>query len=208
MSIEALSVDEFLERLASKAATPGGGSAAAVMGAMGAALVAMVCNLTIGKEKYAAVEPEMAAILGEADRLRGALTEAIAADVAVFGRVMAAYGMPRANDHDRLVRAKAVQSALKEATDVPLHCAQLCREVIELCHRAATSGNVNVISDAGVGVMAAYAAVKSAALNVFINIGALEDPDFVAARRRDIERIVAHAEQRVPEVYAMVCAKL
>ncbi|MGH8499207.1 MAG: cyclodeaminase/cyclohydrolase family protein, partial [Methylococcales bacterium] len=119
---------EFLDQLASSASTPGGGGAAAIMGAMGAALVSMVCNLTIGKEKYAAVEDELKAVLDHAENLRVRLTDMIQADVEVFDRVMASYGMPKSTDEEKAARSAEIQEALKAATDVPLACAKASAE--------------------------------------------------------------------------------
>ena len=202
------SVAQFLDDLASKAPTPGGGSAAAIMGAMGAALVSMVSNLTVGKDKYAAVEPEMRHLLARADALREDLLAAVAADIRVFDEVMAAYALARAPEAVIPARTAAIQTALRAATEVPLACARLCAEVIALSRRAAANGNPNVISDAGVAVMAAYAGLKSAALNVYINIKALKDRDFAAQSRAEIDALCAAAEQASMEIYALVKSKL
>ncbi len=113
-------IDKFLDELASQNATPGGGGAAAIIGAMGAALVAMVCHLTIGKKKYAEVEDEMKALLVKAEALRQRLTGMIEDDVKAFDAVMGAYGMPKETDADKSARSAAIQQALKLATDVPL----------------------------------------------------------------------------------------
>ena len=126
------SLQTFLDQLASRASTPGGGSAAGLMGAMGAALVSMVCNLTLGKEKHADVAPEMAEVLATAERLRAGLTDAIAADIAAFDAVMAAYGLAKATEDEKSRRTAAIQVALKQATEAPLDCARLAAEVISL----------------------------------------------------------------------------
>ena len=198
----------FLDQLASKASTPGGGSAAAIMGAMSAALISMVANLTAGKKKYEEVEAEMQGFLGKSETLRAELTGMIQADVDVFDKVMAAYGMARETDAEKTERSGAIQAALKEATDVPLGCARLCADVIELCRPVAEKGNVNVISDAGVAVLAAHAALRSAALNVYINIGGIRDEEFVNDRRRQLEAILAGAGAATEEVYELVKSKL
>ncbi len=122
------SVQAFIDELASKAPTPGGGSAAAVMGAQAAALISMVCNLTIGKPKYAEVEVEMQALLEKSEALRETLTGMIKADVDVFDRLMATYGLPKDSDEEKAARSKAIQSALKEATDSSFEVRKcLCR---------------------------------------------------------------------------------
>ena len=167
--IKDTAIEPFLDALASSGATPGGGSAAAIMGGMGAALVSMVCNLTIGKKKYAEVEGEMKDLLAKAEDLRNRLTGMIQEDVRAFDTVMAAYGMPKETDSEKAARTETIQAALKQATEVPMGCCHLAREVIDLALTASEKGNLNVISDAGVGVLAAYAALRSAALNVYIN---------------------------------------
>lgn len=198
----------FLDQLASKASTPGGGSAAAIMGAMGAALISMVANLTVGKKKYEDVEAEMQGFLERSEDMRARLTGMIQADVDVFDKVMAAYGMSRETEAEKTVRSAAIQAALKEATDVPLACAQLCADVIELCRPVAEKGNLNVISDAGVAVLAAHAALRSAALNVYINIGGIRDEDFVNDRRHQLEAVLAGAGATTETVYKLVKSKL
>ncbi|MDO9271317.1 MAG: cyclodeaminase/cyclohydrolase family protein [Methylobacter sp.] len=202
------SVQAFIDGLASKAPTPGGGSAAAVMGAQAAALISMVCNLTIGKPKYAEVEVEMQSLLEKSEALRETLTGMIKADVEVFDRLMATYGLPKDSDEEKVIRSEAIQSALKEATVVPLKCANACAETITLSKIAAEKGNIGVISDAGVAVMAAYGALKSAALNVYINAGGLKDRVFADAKLAELETILNGADAAAEEVYQIVKAKL
>jgi methenyltetrahydrofolate cyclohydrolase len=201
-------VEEFLDRLASSAATPGGGSAAAIMGAMGAALVSMVCNLTIGKKNYLEVEGEMKSVLGEAERLRGRLTDMIAEDIAAFDSLMAAYGLPKEADEQKAARSAAIQAGLKQATEVPLGCARVCAEVIALSHRAAEKGNLNVISDAGVAALAAQAALRSAALNVYINAPGIKDREFADSRIAEIEALLHEAVAQSESAFAIVKGKL
>ena len=202
------SIEQFLGELASSAATPGGGSAAAIIGAQGAALVSMVCNLTIGKKKYADVEAEMKDILARSEDLRVRLTGMIQDDVRAFDAVMGAYGMAKESDADKAKRDEAIQSALKEATDVPLRCCRLAREVIDLALAASEKGNLNVISDAGVGVLAAYAALRSAALNVFINVKMIADKSFVDAKLKELDGLLAGAEEATEKAYGIVKGKV
>ena len=202
------SIEKFLEELASQNATPGGGSAAAIMGAKGAALVSMVCNLTIGKKKYADVEGEMKEVLHKAEALRHKLTGMIEDDVKAFDQVMAAYGMAKETDAEKAARDKAIQAALKQATEVPLRCCHAAREVIELAAIASEKGNLNVISDAGVGVLAAYAALRSAALNVFTNAKIITDKAFAEAKVKELEKLLAGAETATEKAYGVVKGKL
>ena len=201
-------IQQFLDELASKSATPGGGSAAAIMGAQGAALISMVCNLTIGKPKFAEVEADMQALLSDAEALRQQLTDMIKADVDVFNRVMASYGLPKETDAEKAARSAAIQDVLKEATDVPLDCAKACSKVIALSQIAADKGNPNVISDAGAGLMAAYGGLKIAALNVYINAGSLKDRDFADAKLAELADIMQDAESSTAELYQAIQAKL
>ncbi len=208
IEIKDKSVQTFLDELSSKSATPGGGSAAAVMGAQAAALISMVCNLTIGKPKYAEVEVEMRALLEKSEALREELTGMIKADVEVFDRLMATYGLPKDSDEEKAMRSAAIQTALKEAADVPLACARACAETIALSRIAVDKGNTGVISDAGVAVMAGYGALKSAALNVYINAAGLKDRDFADAKLAELEVILNGADIAAEEVYQAVKAKL
>lgn len=202
------SVGAFLDGLASKNPTPGGGSAAAIMGAMGAALASMVCNLTVGKEKYADVEPEMRAALERSEALRAQLLALVNDDVRVFDAVMAAYGMPKGTEEEKIARSAAIQRALKEATEVPLACARACADLIELTRIVAEKGNKGVISDAGVAVLAANAALRSAGLNVYINAGAIADRAFAEASVAALEALSARAAEGTEAVYDIVRARL
>ncbi|WP_202901209.1 methenyltetrahydrofolate cyclohydrolase [Methylocaldum szegediense] len=206
--IEDKTIRQFLDELASKSATPGGGSAAAIMGAMGAALVSMVCNLTIGKKNYEAVEPEMKELLAKAENLRSQLMDMVRADVEVFNKVMSAYGLPKETDEQKAARSQQIQLALKAATDVPIECAKACAEVIRLSKIAAEKGNRNVVSDAGVAVVAGYAALKSAALNVYVNAGAIKDETFVSSRMNELNGILSEMNILNEEVFQTVKNKL
>lgn len=206
--IKDLAVAPFLDALASSAPTPGGGSAAAIIGAMGAALVSMVCNLTVGKKKYADVEGELKDVLAKSEALRLKLTGMIQDDVRAFDLVMAAYGMPKESDQDKAKRDTAIQAALKEATDVPLACARAAREVIDLAGIAAEKGNLNVISDAGVAVLAGYAALRSAALNVFTNARMINDKTFADAKLKELDKLLAGADGATEQAYGVVKGKL
>lgn len=201
-------IQEFLDDLASNAPTPGGGSAAAIMGAMGAGLVSMVCNLTIGKEKYKAVEDEMKTVLDQAEALRDHLTDMINTDTEVFDRVMDAYRMPKETGEEQAAREEEIQAALKAATEVPLDCARAGAEVIKLSRFAAENGNSNVISDAGVAVLAGYATVKSAALNVYVNIGAMDDPAFAQTAKQELFSILDGCGYTTEEIYQLVKGQL
>jgi formiminotetrahydrofolate cyclodeaminase len=201
-------VTTFLDELASSAPTPGGGSAAAIMGGMGAALVSMVCNLTIGKKAYVEVEGEMKDLLAKAEALRAQLTDFIRADVEAFDGLMAAYGLPKDTDEQKAARSAAIQEGLKKATDAPLACARACADVIALSLVAAEKGNKNVVSDAGVAALAAVAALRSAALNVDINVPSIKDADFAASRRAETDALLAKWVAEADRVVEVVKSKL
>ena len=198
----------FLEELASSAPTPGGGSAGAFVGAVGAALLAMVGNLTAGKKGYESVDRSMRDLVAQSDRLRSELVRLADEDVRVFGEVMAAYRMPRGDDDERAARRAAIQRALLDATEAPLELARVCSEVIELAATAAEEGNTNVVSDAGVGVVAAHAALRAAALNVWINAGSIDDREFADRAVAELDRLLAVGAERTEAVFARVRERL
>ncbi len=201
-------LQSFLDALASNAPAPGGGAAAALMGAAGAALVSMVCNLTLGKPKYATVEGDMQSLLEKSEALRARLTKMMEDDQAVFRTLMSAYGLPKQTDAEKTERKQAIQDALKRATEVPLASARACAEVITLSLEAAEKGNLQVVSDAGVAAAAAEAGLKSAALNVWINVPSIEDIDFADAARKEIDDLIEVGREESAAVYALVKSKL
>jgi formiminotetrahydrofolate cyclodeaminase len=178
------------------------------MGAMGAALVSMVCNVTLGKKGYEGVEAEMRAVLHESEKVRRRLAEMVAEDIAAFDSILAAYKMPKASDDEKAARAAAIQAGLRRATEVPLDCARVCAEVIALSRRASEHGYLNVISDGGVGVLAGFTGLRSAALNVYINAPALEDRVFAERATAELEKLVAHCSAESEAVYKIVRDKL
>ena len=202
------SIELFLDELASKSPTPGGGSVSALMGAQSAALVSMVCNLTIGKPKYIEVEAEMIDLLEKSEALREKLMALISADVCTFDQLMAAYGLPKETDEEKLHRSEMIQQALKMATQVPLDCAKACAEAIKLSRRAANNGSLVVISDAGAAVMSAFGGLKSAALNVYINTNSLKDSAFVQVTLAELDAVLKNVDVSVEEIYQTVRAKL
>ena len=198
----------FLDDLASERPTPGGGGAAAVSGAIGAALVSMVANLTIGKKNYEAVREDLEAVNAKAELLRAELIRAIDEDVVAFNSVMGAYGLPRATDEEKAKRAASIQAAFKDATLAPLRAVKACFDVIRLSAAVAEKGNLNVISDAGVAVLSANAGLRSAALNVFINAKAIKDRDFAEKQIAEVNALLAQAAEMTESVYQTVRTKI
>lgn len=166
---------DFLDQLASATPAPGGGSAAAHTGAAGAALVAMVARLTIGKKKYESVKDQMWALIEQAETLRAELTAAVDEDAAAFEAVMAAFKLPKDTEEQQSARNAAVQQATFAAAQVPLTVARRAVQVMDLALQAAQLGNLNAISDAGSGVALGRAALTGAGMNVRINLLGLDD---------------------------------
>ncbi len=201
-SIFDLTLGEFLDRLGSSAPTPGGGAAAAVVGALAAALVEMTANLTIGKPRLTEVEKRARHIEQRAADLRRELEHLGDADADAFERVTSAYKLPRADDAQKAARTQAIQAGLHAAAEVPLKTAQTASAVVQLAEEAAPILNAAVISDVLVGALLAQAAVKSAALNVEINLAAMTDAESVARYSSDLARACEDMDQQVERVLA------
>lgn len=191
-----MTLEQFLDELASAAPAPGGGSAAAMAGAAGAALVAMVARLTIGRKNYQDVSAEFENILPRAEARRAELIQFIQLDADAYSRVMAAYQLPKTDDAEKTARAAAIQDALQEAANVPLRVARACAQILEMSAIAAAKGNKNAASDAGAGAVMAEAGLQMALLNVEINLGLIQDQTFVAALRAAMEPLKQIAATR------------
>ena len=206
---------EFVEALASKAPTPGGGGASAYAGALASALASMVGNLTVGKKKYADVEERMRAELVELDDTRAHLLSLIDEDARAFEPLArafeplaAAYGMPKDTDAERAAQNAALQKALVGACEVPLEIMACCLQVIESCVFVARHGWVLALSDAGAGAVLAKAALMAASLNVVINIGSMDDVERADVYRNQMEDLLAAGGAMADEVYADVVKRL
>ncbi|MCK4915621.1 MAG: cyclodeaminase/cyclohydrolase family protein [Candidatus Eisenbacteria sp.] len=204
-------LSEFLGELASDSPTPGGGSVAALCGALGAALNSMVANLTIGKKRYADVEKEMKKTLASAETLRLELTQMIDEDAAAFNKFMAALKMPKETEADKASRKTALQQTLVDAATVPLAVMEMCVGVIRLARPVAEHGNVNAVSDAGVAALIARAGVHAAGLNVRINVGGIraeEHQEFAAKAKAAITDLGREADLACEEVMKIVLPKI
>lgn len=199
---------EFVDALASKAPTPGGGGAAAYAGALASALASMVGNLTVGKKKYAAVEERVQAELLELEDTRVRLLELIDADAEAFAPLAAAYGMPKGTEEEAAAQQAALQAALVDACEVPLEIMRQCVQVVESCVFLAKHGSVLAVSDAGAGAVLAKAALLAASLNVRINIGSMADGARAAAYRDEMEDLIAAGGALADDVYADVVERL
>ncbi len=197
MTFAEQSLGSFLDDLASSSPAPGGGSVAALAGSLGAALVSMVGNLTIGKEKFKDVEPEVQALRAKSETLRYRLLAYIEDDVAAFNGYSAAARLPKETLEQKAARSAAIQKALMNAVNPPMNIAKACVDVLDLCLPIAEKGNVQAVSDAGVGALMAEAGLRAAALNVQINLGWIKDAEFVARKRTELETLMkGRAEQK------------
>jgi formiminotetrahydrofolate cyclodeaminase len=180
-------VGEFLERLSGGSATPGGGSVAALSGALSAALCAMVGRLTTGRAKYQEVWAEMEQMQNAADRLTRKLLDLVDKDIDAYNRVMAALKMPKQTEGQRTFRQEAVQDATKQAALVPMETLRTLAELTGLVEKALFKGNPNCLSDGGVAALLIQAAGRGAAYNVRVNLSGIDDKDFVRKMRSEME---------------------
>lgn len=197
-----LSCEEFLEKLASKEPVPGGGGAAALGGAIGAALASMVVNLTLGKEKFLAVESEMLRLAAASEYLRQELLQLAQEDASVFEAFMNCYKMPKATDAEKALRQAKIQEAAKMAAEIPLKIGEKSLAVLLLAAEAAELGNPAVITDAAVAALMARAAVRSAVYNVKINLNLINDRDYcsvVSGQITALEQEALAAEKNILE---------
>ena len=190
----------FLDAVAADTSAPGGGSVAALSGALAAALTAMVARLTLGRKKYAAVQAEMETLVAESERLRAALASRVAQDAEAYDQVVAAYRLPKATDEERNTRQEAIQQALAHAAEVPLSTARDAVAALELARTAAHFGNANALTDAGTAAHMARAAFEGAALNVRVNADQVVDRERAAVWLAELERLRVRCEAAFAEV--------
>ncbi len=201
-------IGAFLDALASNAPAPGGGSAAALAGAMAAGLVSMVCAFTIGKKQYAAIEDEVRGLHARAEALRQELQQLAAQDIEVFERLSAAYKLPRTTDADAATRQAAIQHVTRQATEVPLRVAQAAASIIPLCTALAPRVGRLIVSDIGVATVLARATVQSAILNIEINLAGLEDQRFVRETRAQVEDLTIGLSEEAEGIIAIVRSRI
>ena len=190
-----LTSKDFLTALASSAPAPGGGGGAAMAGALAAALASMVCNLTIGKEKFAAQECEVKALLQEAEQVRQDLLALVEDDAAVFNSFMACYKLPKTTDAEKAVRTAAIRKAAKQAAEVPLAIARASYKVLQLAHRLVIIGNPGVITDGACSALLARAALRCAEYNVRINLGLTKDEAYNEQVAAELNKLLKTAEE-------------
>jgi len=198
----------YVDALASGEPTPGGGSAAALVGALGAALNSMVANFTLGREKFAAVEAEVARLLQESEALRAELQRLTQADTEAYGQYAAAQKMPRDTEEQKAARSAAMQAALKAAAAVPLAVVSACHRLLQIAAQLVDRGNPNLITDVGVAAKFALAGMECAALNVEINLVYIRDKDFVDSRVNQMKPLLIEGEKLGREVWTRVIQKV
>ena len=186
---------DFLTALASSAPAPGGGGGAAMAGALAAALASMVCNLTIGKEKFAAQECEVKALLQEAEQVRQDLLALVEDDAAVFNSFMACYKLPKTTDAEKAARTAAIRKAAKQAAEVPLAIAKASYKVLQLADRLVIIGNPGVITDGACSALLARAALRCAEYNVRINLGLTKDEAYNEQVAAELNKLLKTAEE-------------
>lgn len=195
-----LSAEEFTARTASSAPVPGGGSVAALTGALAAALAEMVANLTIGREKYAEVEEEMKALSKSGAAIRAELIEGICKDSTSFQSYMEALKLPKETEEEKAVRREAMQQGLKEASEAPLAIAEAAAQIFPLAEAAVCRGNAGAVSDGLVSAMLARTALLSALLNVKINLKSIRDEVYAARmseRVSELEELALQSEKKI-----------
>ena len=204
MDLTQLSCEEFLSQLASKAPAPGGGGAAALVGAAGVALGNMVGNLTTGKKKYAVVEEEILVLNARAEALRKRLEALVQADADAFTPLAAAYGLPRETPEQQARKAAVLAEALDGACAVPLDIMDACCEGIRLAADYAEKGSVLARSDAGCAALFCKAAMQAAGLNVKVNTRLMADKAHADALEARAEQLLAEFVPQADRVYQTV----
>lgn len=192
--------------------TPGGGSVSAYVGTLGSALTSMVGGLTFSKKNYLElpqdIRSKMEANAKELEQLFEDLASIVDEDTNAFDKVMVAFKMPKETDEEKKARSNAIQEGYKIALEVPLKCAEKCYKVLELQDVFAEHGNVNAITDIGVGVLLAYSGLEGALLNVTINLGSIKDVDYKNATSEKVASLLSAAKVLKDRTLEVVYARL
>ena len=200
--MEGESIGGWLDALASSAPAPGGGAAAALEAAMAAALLEMVCNLTIGKPAYAEHDETMTSVRDRATSLRSDALGLAQEDAEAFGAVIAAYKLPKETEDEVDQRRREIQHALVAAAEVARSTADVAMQILDLVERIVPLGNVNVISDGAAAAGAARAAIQTSLLNIDANVASISDSE----TRETYERFAVGATERLEQADAIVAA--
>lgn len=197
-------IKDFILATASDNPAPGGGSVAALCGALGAALGTMVCNLTIGREKYQSVESEFNEIKPQLEQNVSKLTSLIDDDTNAFNDVMSAFKLPKDTDEQKAKRSEAIQKGYKKAISVPLETAQTALQTLSFMELIVTKGNPNAVTDGAVGALASETAIKGALLNVKINLTAVKDQTYISDTKKTITDIEEKMNNYLQKVLSIV----
>lgn len=201
-------LQHYLDDLASSQPAPGGGSAAALSGAMGAGLASMVCRLTLGKEAYAGVQQEIEGLLRQTEKLRLRFQQLMQEDIEAYGRLSASYKLPRETGEERATRSTTIQEQLVEAALVPLEVTECAAELIQCCQRIAEIGNATVLSDVVMGAILASSAGEGAALMVRINLRAMKNEKLVAEWGERLGKSLTLISEGVQRVRSIVGSRV
>jgi glutamate formiminotransferase/formiminotetrahydrofolate cyclodeaminase len=197
-------IERFADEVSTNSPAPGGGSVAALAGSLGAALAAMVANLTVGKVGYESAWQSSSSLAERAQALKASLLRAVDDDTKAFDDVLAAMRLPKATDADRSARQSAIAAAYEKATAVPLETARLCLQALELAQQAALTGNRNSASDAGVGALLAKAGLDGAVMNVRINLPSVPEGSFKKATLAEVAQLQAKSAEHLAATLAAV----
>jgi formiminotetrahydrofolate cyclodeaminase len=208
VKLTTLTVDKFTEEVAGDSPAPGGGSVAALAGALGAALCSMVAHLTLGKEKYQEVFPEMRQMEGSSHTFTYKLLELVDSDTEAYEVVMRAFKMPRDSEADKRLRSETIQSANKHAASVPMETLRALRKAVDFAEMAIKKGNENCISDAGVGVQLIRAAAMGAAYNIRINLLSITDDKFSSEIKKEMTGLLGDIISAVEKLEIIVEERL
>ena len=194
----------YADDAAAGAPTPGGGSIAALAGALGMAMACMAANFTVGKKKYRSVEGQVRERLASCLKARDELLRLMDEDARAYAAVSKAYGMPKESAEEKQARTEAIQAALVTAMESPLCVVRVCRDALRAVAALADLANPNLISDVGVAAILGEAALRAGKLNVEINLSGLKDEALAAATRSEIENAASEAKQLASETVAKV----
>lgn len=199
---------EFIDVLSSSAPAPGGGGASAAVGAFGAALGMMVANLTVGKKKYADVEEEIIEARGQLEAIRDRLVELTDEDARVFEPLSKAYGLPKDTPEEKAFKEQTLEKALYEASLVPMDIMKTVLESMKILEVLGEKGSMIAISDVGVGILFAQAALEGASLNVFINTGLMKNRERAEKLNKTANELIQEGQSYKERIYAEVCGKI
>lgn len=206
------SVEEYIASVASGDPTPGGGSVSALAGSLGAALTNMVNNLTVGKKAYEELPDEVKEKISnnakEIEGLMEDLKNIVDEDTKAFDKVMEAFKLPKGTEEEKAIRSQAIQEGYKVALEVPLRCAEKCLRVLELQDVFAKYGNVNAITDVGVGTLLAYVGLEGALFNVTINLGSIKDQEFKDKIAAKVDNILNEGKRLKEDLLKVVYGRL